>query len=73
MLVPAGARAQTQPPQKELPRAPVPARVGVTASASMDLSLDEAVTLALKNNADIAVARLGAEAADYRTFAARGA
>ena len=58
--------------QQELPRAAVPPRVGVSASAPAELSLGNAVGLALANNADIAVARLGADAADFRTVAARG-
>jgi HAE1 family hydrophobic/amphiphilic exporter-1 len=80
LLAPSVARAQTPvattpvpAAQPELPRAAVPARVGVTASTPAELSLNDAVGLALKNNADIAVARLGTDAADYRTVAARGA
>ncbi len=71
LLAPAPAGAQT-PTQPELPRADVPARVGVT-MAITEMSLDEAVTRALANNADIVIARLGTEAADSRTFRARGA
>ena len=74
VLVPAGAGAQdAAPPRADLPRAAVGPRVGITSAAAVDLTLDEAVNLALKNNADIAVARLGTDAAEYRTIAARGA
>jgi len=47
--------------------------VGVTSPVVEELSLRDAVALALKNNADIAVARLDADASGYRTLAARGA
>jgi outer membrane protein TolC len=51
----------------------VPARVGIIPSEATTLTLDEAVALALENNADIAVARLDTDIADYTTAAARGA
>jgi HAE1 family hydrophobic/amphiphilic exporter-1 len=73
LLVPASARAQVVTPQPELSRAPVPARVGVSGADATALTLDEAIAMALKNNTEIAVARLGTDAADYATFAARGA
>jgi hydrophobic/amphiphilic exporter-1 (mainly G- bacteria), HAE1 family len=74
VLAPATAGAQNAaPPRPDLPRAAVGPRVGITSAATADLTLEDAVSLALKNNAEIAVARLGADAAEYRTIAARGA
>ncbi len=73
VLLPGEAAAQAPVPSRDMPRAAVPARVGITPGAAVELSLDDAVRLALENNAEIAIARLGAEAADYATVAARGA
>jgi HAE1 family hydrophobic/amphiphilic exporter-1 len=74
-LAPVTLRAQTiaSNPATGLPRASVEGRVGITAATPLELPLQDAVAMALKNNADIAVARLSGEAADYRTIAARGA
>jgi HAE1 family hydrophobic/amphiphilic exporter-1 len=73
VLMPRAAAAQAPAPQAELPRAAMPARVGVEGAPSTALTLDDAIALALKDNADIAIARLGTDAADYATIAARGA
>ena len=67
------AFAQPPTPQPDLPRASVPARIGIDSSQVTTLTLDDAVKLALEHNADIAIARLDTDVADYTTAAARGA
>jgi HAE1 family hydrophobic/amphiphilic exporter-1 len=69
-VMPATVNAQAA--GSELSRADVPARVGISAAEAESLTLDEAVALALENNAEIAVARLETDVADYNTAAARG-
>ena len=70
---PYAVHAQAPSPEPELPRATMPARVGIDAGEATNLTLDDAVKLALEHNADIAIARLETDAADYTTAAARGA
>jgi HAE1 family hydrophobic/amphiphilic exporter-1 len=68
----AAAERAGQPAMRELPRAAVPARVGIDSDEAILLTVDDAVKLALEHNADIAIARLDADVADYTTAAARG-
>ena len=69
----AGAQAEAAGQKPETTYPGQPARVGVTPGAVRELTLDDAVRLAIENNTEIAIARLGADAAEYATFAARGA
>jgi outer membrane protein TolC len=63
--------AQQSPPLSQPATAPLPPRVGVGSGAE-PLDLQRAVEMALENNPDIVVARLGVGAADFRSAAARG-
>jgi len=63
--------AQQSPPGGQPGTPPLPPRVGVIAGAE-PLDLQRAVEMALENNPDILVARLGVGAADFRSAAARG-
>lgn len=64
-------QAQQSPPAGAPGATPLPPRVGVVGDAE-PLDLQRAVEMALENNPDILVARLGVGAADFRSAAARG-
>jgi len=63
--------AQQSAPGGQPGTAPLPPRIGVVAGAE-PLELQRAVEMALENNPDILVARLGVGAADFQSAAARG-
>ncbi len=67
----AAMQAQPSPPGGQHQPAPLPPRVGV-ASGAETVELRRVVEMALENNPDIVVARLGIGAADFRSAAARG-
>ena len=67
---PSQAAPLTAPPSTE-PPVVLPPRVGITGPAEL-LSLDDVIALALKSNANITVARLESDIAEFNTAAARG-